>query len=128
MSLGTWGDTVFEVTRDRVRTWQEMKRSGEARWVEHEVLGTRPRPEFIGPGLDTLTLSVKLDVRYGVNPTEELKALREKRDTGVVDSLIIGGETIFDCSLRSIGEEHKRHDAKGVLQLVIVDLTFKEDA
>lgn len=126
MSLGTWGDVVFEVSADLMRTWQDMKRSGEARWARHEVYAGKPLPEFIGPGLDSLTMSVRLDALRGVTPADEIKTLREQRDIGAVHPLMIGGELVFDCTLKSIGEDHRRHDAMGKPLLIIAELSFEE--
>ena len=124
--LGTWGPVTFQASADKVRTWQGMRRSGEARWHKHEVHLGKPRPEFLGPGDDTIQLEVRLDSQLGLVPNDELESLRRERDAGKWHPLIIGGEFVFDCFLRVISEEHRRHAADGTLLLAIVELTLEE--
>lgn len=126
MSLGSWGSVVFEVTADRLRTWTDMRRSGEARYAEHEVHLGKPLSEFLGPGLDQITFSVRLDAARGVDPADEIEELQEARDSGEVRTLLIADEVVFDCTLRAMNEQHTRHDGKGGLLVATVELTFKE--
>jgi len=143
VSLGSWGDLVFEVSGERVLTWQEFVRKGEGRWAQHDVFAGKPRPEFIGPGLDELSMTVLLtasqrgvvflDERSGFQaasrglvPLDEIKYLREQRDLGAVHRLVVGGELVFECTLGALVERHKRWDARAVLLSAVVELTFKE--
>lgn len=134
MSLGVLdsGDdatrVTFEVTKDKVRTWQEMRRNGEARWAEHDVFAAKPVSEFIGPGLEGHDLEVRFDAALGLVPDDELKKLRTVRDAGVVLQFTVGGKLIGDYTLRSIDEDHKRHGRQGELVLVVVRLNLKEYA
>lgn len=126
MSLGTWGDLVFEVSSDRMRTWQSKSRSGEARYADHEVHLAKPVAEFLGPSLDSFTVSMRFDAERGVNPEDELAKLRKARDTGQVETLVIGGAPVFDCTLRGLNEDHRHHDKEGHILVAIAELTFKE--
>lgn len=136
MSLATLGDrsgtgedtVVFEVSADRIRTWSEAKRSGEARWAKHEVYSGKPVQEFIGPGLDTLNLSVRFDADRGVVPRNELRRLRKLRDTGAVLTFVVGGELVGDFVLKSLSEEWRRFESKGVLTTAIAELSLEEYA
>jgi phage protein U len=126
MPLGTWGPVVFEVSADRVRTWSTARRSGEARWATQEVHASKPKREFLGPGLDTIPMTVKLDRDRGIDVAQELADLREQRDLGAQHALIVGEEVVGNFSLDAISEDWKRTDAKGVLVAAEVELTFKE--
>lgn len=130
MSFGTLGDgdtkVTFEVSADLVRTWTDLKRSGGARWATHEVFAGKPVKEFIGPGLDTISMSVRLDADRGVKPRDELRNLRSLRDTGAVNQLVIGGELAGDYVLRELSEDLRRFDAKGALLVAIVELSLEE--
>lgn len=145
MSLGSWGDLVFEVRAERIRTWHELRRQGEARWATHEVFAAKPVKEFLGPGLDSMTLMMHLTnsqrgvvflddfagfqaASRGIVPADELRDLREQRDIGAVHQLVIGGELVFNATLKSMREEHRRHDYRGVLLSAVVELTFEEYA
>lgn len=126
MSLGVLGDLVFEVSSSRVRTWQSQKRTRTARFAEHEVYAGKPLTEFEGDGLDEITLSVRLDATRGVVPQDELDALAEQKSIGAALQFTVGGKLVGDFTIRSIHEDHVRHDARGVLQLAIVEITLRE--
>lgn len=52
--IGTLGrKIIFEVSDNRVLTFESMSRDVSGRWTEHEVLGVKPKAEFLGPGLQT---------------------------------------------------------------------------
>lgn len=53
--IGTLGrKIIFEVSDNRVLTFESMSREVSGRWTEHEVLGVKPKAEFLGPGLQTI--------------------------------------------------------------------------
>ncbi len=126
MPLATWGPVTFEVSADRVRTWHEARRSGAARWYTHDVHLAKPKREFLGPGLDALSLQVRLDRALGLVPKDELKTLRDQRDKGVVNELLIGEESQGQFSLVDLSEGWKRTAANGDLLIVDVELKLEE--
>lgn len=124
--LATLGPVTFEASADLLRTFDDLKRTGGARWHEHEVHLGLPRSEFLGPGLSEFSFSIRLDIDRGVIPRDELRALREQRDLGLVMQFVIGGELVGDYTLRSMSEDLRRFDAKGVLTTAIVEMTLRE--
>lgn len=125
-NLGTWGPITFEVSADRIRTWNDARRSADARWHAHEVYAGKPVKEFLGPGDEKVTLQVRLDADRGIDVPAELRDLREQRDIGAQHPLIIGGELQGDFYLKGISEQWKRTDKNGVVIVAIVDLAFEE--
>lgn len=128
MAIATWGPVTFEVSADRVRTFRDARRSGEARWAEHVVYAGKPAREFLGPGLSSLSLSVRLDRALGVVPEDEIKALAEQRDIGAHHALVMGGEVVADFTLDGFSERWDVVDAGGRLLVATVDLNLKEYA
>lgn len=126
MSLATLGPVTFEVSADLVRTWSEARRSGDSRWATHDVHQAKPLREFLGPGLDTITLRIRFDQAFGVVPRDELRTLREQRDAGAVLDFVVGGDLVGDFTIESLSDEWTRVDASGVLTTASVDLTLKE--
>lgn len=92
MKLGSFGDLVFEVGADRILSFPTLARSGSARIEKHEIAGSRPIAEFVGPGDENISFELYLARHLGVEPEVELKKLRTARDTGMRYPLIIGGE------------------------------------
>jgi len=119
---------VFEVSSNLIRTFHDLKRTGEARWANHDVLYAKPKPEFLGPGQEEITFSVRLSAQLGVNPKAELERLRKMRDTGQLAPFIVGGQPVSQnlWLLESIQEGHKTHSGNGILLQADVDLTLKE--
>ncbi len=125
---GAGEDIVFEASADKVRTWHDARRTGRGRWVKHEVYAEKPKKEFIGPDLDTITLSVRLDINHGLVPRDELRKMRALMKTGVVMQFSIGGQYFGDFSLESVDETWTRLDPKGVLTTAVVSLVLEEYA
>lgn len=132
MSIGVLsaGSTsiVFEVSADKMLTWQEARRSGAARWVTHDVFAGKPKKEFIGPGLDKVDLVVRLDINIGVVPRDELRRMREQRDLGNVLQFTVGGEFVGDFSIENLAEGWKHVSRTGVLTVAEVSLALEEYA
>lgn len=126
--IGMLGDTVFEASTERVFTFRGMARTGSPRLQEHAIVGRKPALEFIGPGLDEVSFSIRLDTFLGVAPEEELKRLREARDEGQVLTLTIGGDYLGRWVIVSAEEAHTRHNGEGRLVVADVALTLREVA
>ena len=126
MSIGVLGPFAFEVSEDKIRTWQEAKRAASSRWETHNVYAGKPKREFIGPGLARITLSVRLDIERGVVPRDELRQMREKMDQGEVMQFTVGGELVGDFTIENLDEEWRRMSRTGVLTTAIVNITIEE--
>lgn len=90
--IGSFGDVVFEVSHDRVRTFDEFQRTTADRWEKHEIIGEKPKSEFTGPGLDTITFTMFFSVNHGVNPRGEMEKILTMSRDGEVADLTIGGK------------------------------------
>jgi phage protein U len=126
VSFATLGPITFEVNADKVRTWQDVKRNGSARWATHEVYAGKPVQEFLGPGLASITMSIRLDINRGVIPRDELRQIREQLDTGNVLPFTVGGEPVGDFVIKSASEDWTRFSGDGVLLCAIVSLSLEE--
>jgi phage protein U len=132
MSIGVLDDVTFEVTDKKFRTWQEMRRSGAARWVAHDVYQGKPVQEFIGPGLESVELlRIRFDANMGVTPKDELQKLRDKRDAGDILQFTVGdnkgaGELIGDFIIKDIKEVWRFLSRTGVLLIAEADLALEE--
>lgn len=104
MQVGSFGQTIFEVSADRVLTPSSFSREVKARYEEHKVLGAAPRLEFLAQELPTMELSVRFHAAFGVNPLAECKKLEAACLAGKVEKLIIGGSTWGDMVLESISD------------------------
>ena len=93
--IGTLGrKIIFEVSDNRVLTFESMSREVSGRWTEHEVLGVKPKAEFLGPGLQTISLTIHLSAALGVKPRRILDMVERMVERGTAEYLVIGGRLV----------------------------------
>ena len=126
--IGTLGrKIIFEVSDNRVLTFESMSREVSGRWTEHEVLGVKPKAEFLGPGLQTISLTIHLSAALGVKPRRILDMVERMVERGSAEYLVIGGRLVghrpryrIDGSLgqglqpRRIGQGYHDHFTGGI--------------
>jgi phage protein U len=129
--IAALGEIIFEVSSSRHLTFHDAQRSAEARWTEHEVFAGKPLSEFLGPGLATINLSVRLDITKGVVPIDELKRLRLAMDTGEVLQFTLGdanggGELVGDFTIRAVSEGWRAITNRGVIAIAQAAIQLRE--
>ena len=89
--IGTLGtDLVFETSDNYVLTFAGMTRDVSGRWATHETPGIKPRAEFLGPGLQTVSLPITLSSNLGIKPRQMLERVEQMVETGDTEYLILG--------------------------------------
>lgn len=126
--IGSLGPVVFEVSADLLRTLSEFTRNSAGRYARHEVLGKKPLTQFIGPGLDTVSFSVRFDARLGINPRKELDQLTELDRKGKAVPLMIGdkGVGVGLWVITGLEQTWDEIDAKGNVLAATVNITLEE--
>ncbi|SCX85011.1 phage tail protein [Desulfoluna spongiiphila] len=128
MDVGTFGEIVFETNRTRIRTFDEFKRSSKARFAEHAVTGKKPVLEFLGPGLDEVSLQMMFAESLGVSPSGEIDAVRKVLASGEAKNLVVGGYNFGRFATTSMEEDWQKFDGKGRLLVAAVSIKLKEFA
>lgn len=104
MAIGTLGrNVVFEVSDDRVFTFSELTREVTSRWTNHEPQGVKPKPEFLGAGLQTASLTITLSATLGVRPRNVLEAIENMVENGTAETLVIGNRPVGRNPFRLTG-------------------------
>lgn len=104
MAIGTLGRNVaFEVSDDRVFTFSELTREVTSRWTNHEPQGVKPKPEFLGAGLQTASLTITLSATLGVRPRDVLEAIENMVENGTAETLVIGNRPVGSNPFRLTG-------------------------
>ena len=104
MAIGTLGrNVVFEVSDDRVFTFSELTREVTSRWTNHEPQGVKPKPEFLGAGLQTASLTITLSATLGVRPRDVLEAIENMVENGTAEILVIGNRPVGSNPFRLTG-------------------------
>ena len=95
MTIGTLGrKIVFEVSDETALILQEMTRETSGRWAIHETMGAKPKAEFLGPGLQTVNLTIYLSAGLGVRPRSVLEAVEGMVEAGTAEYLVIGNRPV----------------------------------
>lgn len=126
--IGSLGPIVFNTSSTKKQTFEGLNRENSNRIATHENLNNKPILEFIGPGLDKVTLNLTWSIEHNLNPDVELQKLRDIRDKGEVVSFILGNKPYGSGKylLENIGEEQKRIDNKGNIFSITFSLILNE--
>lgn len=118
------------VSPNLIRTLHDFTRSASGRWANHEVLLKKPVSQFIGPGLDTISFTMRFDIRYGINPRKELDALVELERSGKTMPLIIGGKGVGvnRWKITSLEQKWEDIDNRGNVLSATASITLEEYA
>ena len=128
MSIGSLGDVVFEVSSDKVHTFQDLQIQRKANYAEHAIHGKKGLLEFTGFAPLTATMKIDLLAALGVVPKDELDALVEILTNHEAVPFILNGEPQGDnlWVLESMAESYPVINNKGELISVSVTLNLKE--
>lgn len=128
MYIGYMGDIVFSVSEMYMLTPADYEREGASRWANHDLVLRKPVSQFIGPGLEQVTFKIILHADHGISPAEQLKKLRQMRDTGAVFPLVIGGVPVTQnyWRLESLKEGGNVFNADGSLYISEPSVTLLE--
>ena len=77
MEIGSWGDIVFEVSSEAVRTFDALKQKSSGRWSVHEPISSNPKPEYLGAGQGRIEFTMHLAASLGINVREEKERIEQ---------------------------------------------------
>lgn len=125
--IGAFADLVFEVSGEKVLTFDEFKHDVKSRFARHELINQPPVLEWLGSDTQKITLTVTLTTALNVNPADEIETVKQLCLDGVADWLIIGNEVvgatmwvITDASTKATA-----WDGEGNIIVASMDLTFE---
>lgn len=127
--IGQWGgDIRFSVSGRKQLSFRDMKRTSSARWASHNIIGKRPKTEFLGPGMDEVTLEIVLSAEMGVRPRSEMAKFRSACKKGEVHYLYINGKKVCrnKMAITAVSESWDEIWSQGELARAAVAVTFSE--
>lgn len=126
--IGTFGEVVFIASAELIRTFDNFTRNTTPRWAVHEIHLKHPKPEYIGPGQDTISFTMFFDVKYGINPRKEMDQLVVMARAGQAEKLIVGGKGlgVNKWYIESLGQEWTSVDNYGNVLRGSVEVTMRE--
>lgn len=131
IGLGALGDVVFISsfrTPIKVRTFRDFHRDSSARWGTNEIHLQKPRSQFMGPGLDTISFTMQFDARLGMNPRKEAEKLLDYQREGKVLLLQIGGKPLGQgkWKIMNLTQSWEDIDREGNLLKAGLSVTLEE--
>lgn len=126
MITGSFGDVVFGASSSRVFTYSALTGESEAHYHDHEIVGRKPRREFLSEGLKKYSLSIRLDASMGVNPTKELKKLEDIQAAGQASPLILGGDYKGRFTIDTVSHANGATDRDGAPIIISVTVNLTE--
>lgn len=126
--IGSLGSIVFIANAKTIRTFDGFSRKSSSRWAKHEILSQKPKSQFIGPGLDTISFTMRFDAAYGLNPRKEMDALVKLDRSGKALALTIGGKGIGTglWVITSLEQSWQVVDAKGNVLVGTANISLEE--
>ena len=129
MAVGSLGSRiVFTVSEGQLLTFSNMTRETAGRWASHDVMGVKPKAEFLGPDCQKVTLDIQLSAALGVRPRRVLEAVEAMVESGAAEYLSIGSRPVGRNPFRVTGSSETWDTvySGGELARAKVSLTLEE--
>lgn len=94
MSIAVFGNKIFQVTQDRIYTFDGIQYGSSLNTEKQDASGKKPSTYNKGPGLNSLSIKISLDVSLGVNPRSEIEEWESIKDAGVAYPFILGSRPL----------------------------------
>lgn len=119
---------LFEVSDEKILTFQNFVRSNSVRFSKNDVLLKKPVNQFIGPELDDISFDIKLMAEFGVNPVEEMNKLIILQRDGALVSIFVGNMAfgMYRWVIKSLTNTFENIDNKGNVLSITTNLGLQE--
>lgn len=127
--IGTLGkNIIFTVSSFCVLTFKDLKHEVKGRWTMHDVLGGVPRAEFLGPDVQSASLTIHLSIFQNIWPEAVMSKLRYAALNGEAEYFIVGGQLVIDNPVRitSVSEAWNTIYHGGILAEADVTVELEE--
>lgn len=135
--IGSFGGLVFRVVSmvgtdgKRVRkilSPSNINQEISGNWADHSIIGKKPKSEFLGPDLRSLTLQIVVDVQLGYKPHAILRKINKFVEEGKVDIFVLGTHKIGTgkWKMEKASEAFNLIYNEGQLARATIDITLGE--
>lgn len=126
--VGSWGNVVFNVKQEEIKTFDAMKWTVGAKYSTHTRHLKAPLLEFTGVDIEGITFSMFLSAHLGVVPKRELNKLLAATRGGKAYRLVLGVDNYGKWVIEKLSIDMEQVDIKGNLLAVKVSVTMKSYA
>lgn len=126
--IGAWGELIFTVSAERIRTFETFNRTQSARWSKHDIHLKKTKPEFTGEDQGEITFTMQFSASMGVNPIVELDKLIRYVRSGEAHTLVIGHKRfgVGKWYMSDVSEDLKHVDNRGNVLSASANVTLEE--
>ena len=126
--IGSFGELVFMVSANTVKTFDDMSWDFSAKYTTHDRHIKEDLLEYMGPEIEEISFSMVFSVFFGVDPMAEINKLRGMVKTGRAERLVIGGKVYgsYKWVPQKGSVDLQRFDGKRNLWAAKVKVTLKE--
>lgn len=128
MSLASFAGKAFEVSRNRIYTFDSLSGSFGLITEEQDVEGNKPSTYIKGKNLESVSFSVGLRQSKTVNVENEINSWRKICNAATPYMLFIGGKPVINNKflLVSVNIDDTLYSVRGKLIKAVLNLEFKE--
>jgi len=90
MPIAVFGSKVFQVTQDRIYTFDGIQYSSSLNTEKQDASGKKPSTYNKGPGLNSMSIRIYLDVSLGVDPRREIEEWEAIKDASIAYPFVLG--------------------------------------
>lgn len=128
MAIASFSTKIFEVSGDKIYTFQDLQYSSSLQTEKQDSVGNKPSTYNKGSDLDTMSFKLKLDVSNGINPRNEWEEWKSILDSGVAYQFIMGGKPLGSNNYILVGVKPSDFniDNVGNFLSLELDLSFEE--
>lgn len=126
MIVGSLGNYVFTTSSLYIKTYNSYSENSSVRWIEHKIMGEKPKLQFDGVDLKQIQLTIHLNVFFNTPIKAEKKILEEYMVQGKVLRLILGGQKIGKYVITKISDEPKAWSALGLVTKTDLKIELRE--
>lgn len=121
-------DIIFEVSNLLVNTFDNLQRTGKAKYAVHDIIGQKPKLEFTGYELDEITYDMTLTRQlFGfLDPMLEVKKLREHMKNKSVLNFTMGSTVYGKYVVEQVVDKATHIDNRGNIYRIVMTVTMKE--
>lgn len=126
--IGSLGQVLFEVSSDKILTFDGLNFSYKAKFAEHSIHNRNSLLEFTGFPAVTASMNILLNSALGVDPYEELENLKNIFREHEAVAFILDGEPQGNglWVIENMGLNFNFLSNKGRAQIIGVNLSLKE--
>ena len=93
--IGKLGSLItFEVSSKKILTPSDLELKASGSWSYHDIISKKPRSEFNGAGLRSMSFSIVLSAEHGTKPRDTMNSIIKAVESGTVMDFALGGKAI----------------------------------